>query len=128
MKFLRRLFFYGIGVGLGLLITYFMFGERSDIKCTYLPNDRVLNELRGKKLDVQGVPELGCNGIDTAVLRKTILWEADVDFNNSPEIKEDSCRTYWVEFTWQEKSTRLALRNCAHRVEAIGQEGLLPCP
>ena len=46
---LGRLKYYLIGVGLGVVAVYFMFGNR-DFQCSYFPNDRVLNDLRSKEM------------------------------------------------------------------------------
>ena len=47
--FLRRLVFYVIGIGIGCLLVFSIFGERAT-KCSYFPNERVLDEVNHKPL------------------------------------------------------------------------------
>ncbi len=49
MNFLRRLGWYAIGMGLGILLVIFLFKDR-DFQCTYLPNNRVLVDLNDQKI------------------------------------------------------------------------------
>lgn len=49
MSFIRRLGWYAIGMGLGILLVIFLFKDR-DFQCTYLPNNRVLVDLNDQKI------------------------------------------------------------------------------
>ena len=47
MKFWRRLKYYGIGLGGGLIMVFMIFGNRG---CSWLPENRVLNEISESKM------------------------------------------------------------------------------
>lgn len=128
MKLMRKLFFYGIGVLLGLLATWFMFGDRTDIQCSYFPNERVLYDLRKKKLEIGNDlnRRLVCNGIDSTALGN-LLWNGEVLFEESTVNGTDSCNVYVVQAPG-DKPYKLSFRNCTHRTEIISAEGLTPCP
>jgi len=98
MNIWRKLLYYGFGVGLGLLMVFFLFGDR-DIQCSYFPNDRVLYDLRKKEIiyseDIlQAMEE---RQLDTADISAMLLG-GDVDFERSKTEMEDSCKTYWINF------------------------------
>jgi hypothetical protein len=46
----KRLMYFLIGVALGSLVVYYMVQQRTDIRCSYFPNARVLQSLRSKPL------------------------------------------------------------------------------
>ena len=113
MQFKRKLLYFGIGLFLGILMVKFFFGGR-DIQCSYFPNDRVLHDLRGKKRRIIK-PEASENlrkiGVDTALVSQ-LLWEGEVDFAKS-NTNNDSCNTYWIDFTGETAEFSSALfMNC----------------
>lgn len=103
MKLWRRLLYYGIGVGLGVLMVKFIFGDRDDIQCTYFPNDRVLYDIRNKDHQIpdEVMSEMKKANIDTSDISDLLLM-GKVDFSKS-KTKLDSCKTYWIEFEPDEK-------------------------
>ena len=62
MKFWRRFRYYGIGVGMGLIIVFFIFNGRG---CSWLPENRVLDDIeRGDIFISERVKcELECNEV-----------------------------------------------------------------
>jgi hypothetical protein len=98
MKFWRKLLYYLLGVGLGLIMVYFFFGDR-EIGCSYFPNDRVLSDLRKKKLVIGESVDLwnGAGDTDSAVIDQ-ILLSGDVDFEKSVTRDADSCNIYWIDY------------------------------
>lgn len=112
MAFLRKLFFFLIGVGLGSLMVYFLFGNR-DIQCSYFPNDRVLYDLRKKNLVIEEpiLQELESLQLDTSDI-SALLRNGKVDFKQS-NTKVDSCKTYWIDYSPPEaKEFSVMLQNC----------------
>lgn len=98
MKFWRKLLYYLFGVGLGVLMVMFFFGDR-DIGCSYFPNDRVLSDLRKKQLVIDESVELfnGSSPNDSLLLER-ILLSGDVNFDRSITRDADSCNSYWIDY------------------------------
>jgi hypothetical protein len=63
----KRLMYFLIGVTLGTLVVFYMVQQRTDIRCNYLPNSRVLNDLRQKNLLYSDVAacQKACLQLDT---------------------------------------------------------------
>lgn len=90
---LGRLKYYLIGVILGVIAVYFMFGNR-DFQCSYFPNDRVLNDLRSKELVFSETAECTktCLKLDSNDVHQ-ILVAGAVSFNES-EPRKEPCGEY----------------------------------
>lgn len=105
-KLLRRLLWYGFGVGLGVLLVGFLFRDR-DFECSYFPNDRVLAELHRKP--VRGADSTLWNqlGADSAVLR-AFLTLGEVDFSESQtRTRHDATvPAYWIDVDFQDRRWR----------------------
>ncbi|MBM3433742.1 MAG: hypothetical protein FJX93_03170 [Bacteroidetes bacterium] len=105
-KLLRRLLWYGFGVGLGVLLVGFLFRDR-DFECSYFPNDRVLAELHRKP--VCGADSTLWNqlGADSAVLR-AFLTLGEVDFSESQtRTRHDATvPAYWIDVDFQDRRWR----------------------
>lgn len=98
MKFWRKLLYYLLGVGLGLIMVYFFFGDR-DIGCSYFPNDRVLSDLRKKDVVIgESVDWLNDAETTDSALIDDILLMGDVDFEKSITRNADSCNIYWIDY------------------------------
>lgn len=113
MTIWRKLLYYGIGVSMGVLMVFFLFGDR-DIQCSYFPNDRVLHDLRKKEVIYQPAikKQMLELRIDTADIRAMLLG-GDVDFERSETRQEDSCKTYWIDFERESDPAFSALwQNC----------------
>jgi hypothetical protein len=84
-NFLRRLKYYGIGFGLGLLFVVFFFQNRG---CSWTPSNRVKSALleRVIALPESQTKSLDINNIKPKELKKFIQ-EADVDFKASNKTK-----------------------------------------
>jgi len=105
----RRLFFYFIGISLGIVLTVFYLRGKYEGEIPeycYLPNCRVKKELRSKPLiDPGGI----C--ISKRAVLDEILSEGRVLFRDSDPRKEP-CGEY--ELTY--KTYRIRLQNCADTV------------
>ncbi len=113
MPIWRRLLVYFVGVVLGVFAVMFLFGDRTDIQCTYFPNDRVLYDLRGKELNLtpEIESEMQALQLDTNDIN-TMLISAKVDFEKSKP-KKKGCKTYWLDLKkGTEKPFAAEWKNC----------------
>lgn len=87
------------GVGLGVLVVMFMFSDR-DFQCSYFPNDRVLYDLRKKELRISADMQqnLEARQIDSTDISMMLL-SGEVDFDKSNTLEEDTCKTYWINYS-----------------------------
>lgn len=109
MRLGRKLLYYMLGVGLGVFMVYFMFGDR-DIQCNYFPNDRVLYDLRKKEMSLSAdlLDSAGGTTVDTSGLAAA-LERAKVDFEKS-RIDEQGCNVYHLDF--EEAQKAFEIENC----------------
>ena len=125
MAFLKRLGFYLIGLSIGLIFLFFFLKKKSEETGTsfcYLPNCRVLKELRSKPQqygpEFQAFLERG--EIDSLQIA-SFLTDGDVDFKNS-DTKSEPCRTYKVRGMLNEKKGILTIENCPDEITIKGLE------
>jgi len=115
MAFLKRLGFYLIGLSIGLVFLFFFLKKKSDetgVSFCYLPNCRVLKELRSK-------PFAYSEQIDQMLTDQTLdsltidyfMNEGDVNFKKS-DTKNTSCKIYLIEGTLEEQLMALTVKNC----------------
>ncbi len=107
MEFLRRLGWYLVGLSIGLVFLLFILDRKTDgegVDFCYLPNCRVLKDLRSKPLSFdENLPQ---QYRDTLMVQ-SFLTDGDVDFKRS-DTKSEPCKTYFVE----KSTTTLKLKNC----------------
>ena len=92
--FWKRFRYYFIGVVLGSFVVYFMFGNRTDLRCDYLPNARVLKNLRSKELKYSPVAacQKDCLQLDSLDIKQLFAAGA-VSFKDS-EPRKKPCGEY----------------------------------
>lgn len=97
MKIVQRFKYYGIGVLIGIGFVYALFGQRTDISCTYFPNSRVLSQLRQGSLAYSDSAscQYECLELDSAAM-VGFWWYGDVDFRASEPRKQPNGH-YWIE-------------------------------
>lgn len=114
--------FYLLGVGLGVLIVIFLFGDR-DLQCSYFPNDRVLYDLRSKNLVIpqdidQRMTEQRLDSTDIS----DMLRGGVVDFSKSNR-EPENCKTYWVDLKREDMTSFAILwENCDSTATALSFE------
>ena len=115
MPFLKRLGFYLGGFSIGIVFLFIFLKKKSEktgVEFCYLPNCRVLKDLRSK-------PIAFTKDIHTAMLTEKLdtinislfLKDADVDFDNS-NTKTTPCKSYTLEGLLKEKNAILTFSNC----------------
>ena len=128
MHTLRKIMFYLIGVALGLLIVKALFGRR-DLKCSYFPNDRVLNDIAKKDLIIPPFIDckMECLQVDEKRL-EVALAQASINFEKS-DTKLDSCKTYWLSHITETDTLHLEVENCNEEATILYMEtnGKNPC-
>lgn len=96
MKFSQRLAYYLLGLFIGGLFVY-IFLDAKDTQFCYLPNCRVLKDLRSKPLTISDKAQIK---FDEALINmndvKMCLTYGDVDFDKS-NVKEGNGKLYVIE-------------------------------
>jgi len=115
MAFLKRLGFYLIGLSIGLVFLFFFLKKKSDetgVSFCYLPNCRVLKELRSKPLIYSmQVDQMIAERVLDSLTIAYFLNEGDVNFKKSIT-KNTTCKTYLIEGMVKEKFMALTVKNC----------------
>ena len=97
----RRFFLYLIGVGLGVIVSIFFFGNR-DIEFSYLPNARTLKHLRSQafQFSEKAICQLNCLNMTQSSF-KQIFHDKDLDVNFAASEVAGKCSTYLIEVKGQ---------------------------
>ena len=100
----RRFFLYLIGVGLGVIVSIFFFGDR-DIEFSYLPNARTLKHLRGQafQFSEKALCQLNCINMTESSFEQ-IFYGTDLDLDFGGSDVGGKCRTYLIEVAGQKFS------------------------
>ena len=98
MSFLKRLYFFLFGLGLGIIILVFVTNKKGT-KFNYMPNKRVVNDIHKKKWIF--------NDSNNKISKEEFIKNYEVDFQKS-NTKLDSCKTYYVEY----KNEKFNVINC----------------
>jgi len=104
VSFIKRLFYYLGGVGLGIIILmFFLSGKKTS--CDYGPNARTLKFLKSKPLQKSKDLEIELMryNIDSLELQST-LDSGEVNFSSS-ETSNDSSKIYAIEINLEEKGS-----------------------
>ncbi|MGA9239510.1 DUF4258 domain-containing protein [Robiginitalea sp.] len=110
MPFLKRLGYFLLGLSIGLIFLAFFLRKKTDETGTefcYLPNCRVLKELRSKPMRTD--PALS-TPIDTLLIQE-LLQEGSVDFKAS-NTKASPCKIYRIDYETIEGEVSITLENC----------------
>ncbi|MGB5385275.1 MAG: DUF4258 domain-containing protein [Eudoraea sp.] len=115
MAFLKRLGFYLIGLSIGLVFLFFFLKKKSDetgVSFCYLPNCRVLKELRSKPITYsEEIEQLVADQTLDSLSIAYFMNEGDVNFKKS-DTKNTTCNTYSIEGIVKEKLMALTVKNC----------------
>ena len=95
MKFVYRLSYYLFGLTVGSVFLFFVLNQKH-ARCSYFPNDRVLNNIKSKPFQFSEVAskKLAESWIDTTDIKNTLEY-GDVDFDRS-NIKFSNGKLYTI--------------------------------
>lgn len=109
MAFLRRLLFYVIGIGLGVLLVYAFFGDR-DFDYAYGPKARVKKNFRTKVVDSSTlVHPLLDMSLDSIYFQAVAHGEIHLG-GSSP--RKEPCGEYLYTFSHASYAYKMVLENC----------------
>ena len=108
---LRRFFLYLIGVGFGVIVSIFFFGDR-DIEFSYLPNARTLKYLRGQSFQFSEMAlcQLDCINMSQSSFEQ-IFYDTDLDVDFGGSDVSANCSRYLIEVTGQ-KFSKFNINDC----------------
>ncbi len=108
---LRRFFLYLIGVGFGVIVSIFFFGDR-DIEFSYLPNARTLKHLRGQSFQFSEMAlcQLDCINMSQSSFEQ-IFYDTDLDVDFGGSDVSANCSRYLIEVTGQ-KFSKFNINDC----------------
>jgi hypothetical protein len=106
VKLLRRILWYSLGVGLGVLLVGALFSDRN-LECSYFPNDRVLTELHRKPVRGADSSVWAGLGADSSLLQ-AFLTLGEVDFSDSRTRTRHAADVpaYWIDVEFQGRTWR----------------------
>ncbi len=110
MPFLKRLGYFLIGLSIGLIFLALFLKKKTDETGTefcYLPNCRVLKELRSKPMRIDSALQTTTDSL----LIQYLLKDGDVDFSNS-DTRAEPCKIYRINGSRGERSLTITLENC----------------
>lgn len=111
MPFLKRLGYFLIGLSIGLIFLAVFLRKKTDETGTefcYLPNCRVLKDLRSKPLRIDS---LLTTPTDSLLIRY-LLSEGDVDFKKS-DTRAEPCKVYRITGSREGRTLWITVENCA---------------
>lgn len=123
MPFLKRLGFFIFGLSIGLIFLSIFLKKKSDetgVEFCYLPNCRVLKDLRSKPMHFEGgISEVLRNKeIDSAGLQD-FLHSGEVLFDRS-DTRSKPCKLYLIEGRIDAEKIILEMKNCPDKVIVVG--------
>ena len=109
MALLRRLLFYAIGIGLGVLIVLAFFGDR-DFDYAYGPQARVKKNFRIKPVDSTSLVQPLLDMSKDSIYFQAVV-NGRVAFGSSDPRKEP-CGEYLLRFSHASYAYKMVLENC----------------
>ncbi|MDF1673109.1 MAG: hypothetical protein P1U41_06365 [Vicingaceae bacterium] len=97
-KLFYRLKFYGIGVGMGLIVVWATLYNGRDERASWLPEGRILEFLEDYEMEVseQLKCEIECNNLPLNFMDSTFWANAEVDFDKSA-VKRKPCPEHYIQ-------------------------------
>jgi len=119
MGFIKRLGWYLVGLSIGIVFLAFFFKKKSEepgAEFCYLPNCRVLKDIRSKTFAVMGKEKDTFSFSTMESDMQDLLLNGKVDFDQS-DTKSKPCKIYSI----NHKNVALKIKNCPDK--AIITEG-----
>jgi len=116
--FIKRLGYFMVGLSIGIVFLTFFFKKKTEetgVSFCYLPNCRVLKDLRSKPIVYSDrISEmLENNELDTLAIN-SFFTDGAIDFGNS-DTKSKPCKTYQIEG----EVGILEVKNCPNKVTVL---------
>ena len=123
MPFIKRLGYYLVGLSIGLVFLAFFLKKKSEGTGTqfcYLPNCRVLKDLRSKPMSYSeaAAAQKNAKDLDSTDIAY-FLNEGDVDFKNS-DTSTKPCKTFVIEAIIHEKEASMTVSSCEDKIIVEG--------
>ncbi|MDC8004030.1 hypothetical protein POV27_08195 [Aureisphaera galaxeae] len=118
MPLLKRFVYYFGGLVLGLCFLYFFIGgSGASCEMDYLPNARVLKNIRLKErvFSDKVLQELASKQLDTSAI-STLLEDGDVLFSES-NTDGDPCNVYVIRGKASEQWLKITVENCENQAK-----------
>ena len=107
----KRFALYGFGFAIGIILVFFFLGGKK-ASCNWMPNDRMLQIIRGKHIVYsQKVQEQIETTVLDSVAINNILIAGDIDFSKS-QVKNDPCRIYLINGSKQQENITITVQVC----------------
>lgn len=99
-KLFYRLKFYGIGVGMGLIVVWATLYNGRDERASWLPEGRILEFLEDVDMEISHKLkcEIECNNLPLNFMDSTFWANAEVDFEKSA-VKRKPCPEHYIQST-----------------------------
>ena len=115
MPLLKRLGLFFVGLSIGLVLLTFFYKNKTrgtDADFCYLPNCRVLKNIRSKPLTYSDkVARLVENKVLDSLDIQHFLHQGDVDFGKS-DTESKPCKMYFIQGTLNQKKAIVHVKNC----------------
>lgn len=121
MPFLKRLGYYLVGLSIGLVFLAFFLKKKSEETGTsfcYLPNCRVLKELRSKPLSTSYLNKSSTSLVLDSIAIKEFLVNGKVDFKAS-NTKAEPCGLYVINVKGDATPAQITVENCKDSVKVV---------
>lgn len=108
----KRLRLFSFGLLLGVIVVFLMFGQR-ELSCNVMPNNRVLTEVRTKKIELSDSTKkaLKTFGLNEKFIFDEVFYQGEIDFQKS-EPRKESCPEYLIFY----KNYQLHFTKCKDKV------------
>lgn len=111
MDLKKRLLYYGVGFIAGAIIVFFIWSKK-EASFDYLPQARVLKDIKSKKLELSAEAKnvFSTYHIDSLTFTK-LFDDAEIDFSKS-DTKTKPCKIYWINTNTGKQKFSLIIQNC----------------
>lgn len=120
MDLIRRMGIFLVGLSLGIILVSFFFKGKG-VEICYLPNCRVLKDLRSKPIDMS--KQVHNPSAFTIAEISPAFKNGEVDFQNS-NTQSKPCKTYFLEGDTPNGRLRIGVENCPTQVMVLSIEKL----
>ena len=123
MSFLKRLGYFLFGLSIGLVFLAFFLKKKSAETGTsfcYLPNCRVLKELRSKPISLAKITASSTLILDSVQIQEFLL-DGKVDFEAS-DTKAEPCGLYVINLKAEVRPAQITVENCRDSVRVLSYQ------